>query len=285
MQNIKDLNTEQLFETANMHLYNNNYDDAKNLYLHILKKQPNHYMSYEKLADLELLQGNNDNAKKYLHKYLNINALNSEIWAKLGNCYFYDQQYIKAVKYYKKSLSIDSDAYWVYHNTGLALIKTNNKTSAEMARTCFKRALRLNRKYVPSLNELGLYYQNSYNNVKAKEYFLRAIKVSPNYKYPYFNLAKVYKECGQNERAKVFLLKAIKIDPDYAAALNYLGTICYEEGKYTAAMYNYTRAIEAQSTFKYAYYNISLIFEIEGKIKKAYQTLEKAKDCDPNYYL
>lgn len=285
MQNIKDLNTEQLFETANMHLYNNNYDDAKNIYLHILKKQPNHYMSYEKLADLELLQGNNDNARKYLHKYLNINALNSEIWAKLGNSYFYDQQYIKAVKYYKKSLSIDSDAYWVYHNTGLALIKSNNKNSAATARTCFKRALRLNRKYVPSLNELGLYYQNSYNNAKAKEYFLRAIKISPNYKYPYFNLAKVYKECGQNERAKVFLLKAIKIDPDYAAALNYLGTICYEEGKYTAAMYNYTRAIEAQPTFKYAYYNISLIFELEGKIKKAYQTLEKAKDCDPDYNL
>lgn len=285
MQNMEELNIDKLFEKAGIYADEEKYDEAINIYLHILKNQPRHYMSYEKLADLEILRGNNNEAKKYLRKYLSINALNPEILTKLGNIYFNCGEYFKAVKYYRKSLSVNSDAYWTFHNAGLALIKSNDKRSLSVARSCFKSALKINPKYVPSLNELGLYYQNNYNNPKAKEYFLRAIKVNPNYKYPYFNLAKVYKESGQNERAKVFLLKAIKIDPDYACALNYLGTICYEENKYTVAMYNYTRAIEAQPDFKYAYYNISLIFEIDGKIRKAYQVLEMAKKYDPNYYL
>lgn len=285
MQNTEDVNIDTLFETAGMCIYHGEYDNAEDIYLHILKAQPHHYMSYEKLAEIEIVRGNMDKARKYLRKYLNLNSLNSDVWAKLGNTYFNDAQYLKAVKYYRKSLSIDPDAYWIYHNAGLALIKSNDKRSFPTARNCFKSALRLNNKYVPSLNELGLYYQNSYNNVKAKEYFLRAIKVDPVYKYPYFNLAKIYKESGQNERAKIFLLKAIKVDPNYASALNYLGTIYYEENKYTLAMYNYTRAAEADPSFKYAYYNIGLIFENQGKVKKAYRVFEIAKKCDSDYYL
>lgn len=285
MQNIEDLNVDNLFETAGMCIYHGEYDSAENMYLRILKEQPHHYMSYEKLAEIEVVRGNTDKARKYLHKYLSLNSLNSDVWAKLGNTYFSDAQYLKAVKYYRKSLSINPDAYWIYHNAGLALIKSNDKRSFSTARNCFKSALRLNNKYVPSLNELGLYYQNAYNNIKAKEYFLRAIKVDPVYKYPYFNLAKIYKESGQNERAKIFLLKAIKVDPNYASALNYLGTIYYEENKYASAMYNYTRAAEADPSFKYAYYNIGLIFENQGKIKKAYRAFEVAKKYDPDYFL
>ncbi|MEE1290689.1 MAG: AAA family ATPase [Spirochaetota bacterium] len=285
MQNMEQLNIDELFEKAVAFVCDGKYEEATNIYLYILKKQPRHYMSCEKLADLEILQGNYDAARKYLRKYLHINSLNSEIWAKLGDTYFCQGGYLKAVKYYKKSLAINPDAYWVYHNAGLAFIKSNNKGYLMAARTCFRNALKLNRKYAPSLNELGLYYQNSYNNIRAKEYFLKAIKACADYKYPYFNLAKIYKESAQYERAKVFLLKAIKIDPDYAAALNYLGTIYYEENMYNAAMYYYVRATEAQPEFKYAYYNMSLIFEIDGKIKKAYQVLERAKACDSEYEL
>lgn len=285
MQNMEDLSIDDLFEAAGMCVYHEEYNKAEEIYLRILKEQPRHYMSYEKLAEIEIICGNTDKARKYLHKYLSLNSLNSDVWAKLGNTYFSDAQYLKAVKYYKKSLSINSDAYWIYHNAGLALIKSNDSRSFLTARNCFKSALRLNPKYVPSLNELGLYYQNSYNNIKAKDYFLRAIKVDPVYKYPYFNLAKIYKESGQNERAKIFLMKAIKVDPDYASALNYLGTIYYEENKYISAMYNYARAAEADSSFKYAYYNIGLIFEAQGKMKKAYRVFEIAKKCDPDYSL
>lgn len=285
MQNMEDLNVDELFESAGMCVYHGEYDSAEDIYLRILKLQPHHYISYEKLADIETARGNTDKARKYLHKYLGLNSQNPDIWAKLGNTYFSDAQYLKAVKYYKKSLSINSEAYWIYHNAGLALIKSNDSRSFATARNCFKSALRLNHKYVPSLNELGLYYQNSYNAVKAKEYFLRAIKVDPAYKYPYFNLAKIYKENGQNERAKIFLLKAIKLDPNYASALNYLGTIYYEENKYISAMYNYARTIEADPSFKYAYYNIGLIFENQGKMKKAHSVFEIAKKYDPDYSL
>lgn len=287
MQNTEDLNVDELFESAGMCVYHEEYDKAEDIYLRILKLQPHHYLSYEKLAEIETARGNTDKARKYLNKYLSLNSSNPEILAKLGNTYFSDAQYLKAVKYYKKSLSLNSEAYWIYHNIGLALVKSNDNRSFVMstARKCFKSALRLNNKYVPSLNELGLYYQNSYNIIKAKEYFLRAIRVDPSYKYPYFNLAKIYKESGQIERAEIFLMKAIKLDPNYASALNYLGTIYYEKNKFVSAMYNYARAIEADPSFKYAYYNIGLIFENQGKIKKAYQVFEMAKKCDPDYSL
>ena len=49
---------ETLFEKANDSFYNNDYDTALKLYLEIVEKDKKNYLSFQKIAQIELSRGN-----------------------------------------------------------------------------------------------------------------------------------------------------------------------------------------------------------------------------------
>ncbi|HBD94248.1 MAG: hypothetical protein A2015_02795 [Spirochaetes bacterium GWF1_31_7] len=277
---------ESLFEEANAHYYNKDIDNATKIYVDIVKKEPRHYPSYERLALIELAQNNTEKAIDYLKKYLKYNAQNPDIWNQLGNIYFDGKDYKNSIKCYKKTIWLDSSAFWAYYNVGLAISEEGtNPKNQDKAKDWFRKAARINPEYSPALNELGIYYQNKYDYQRAKEFFLRAIKYDSTYKYPYFNMAKIYKANNLNDKAKLYLNKAIKVDPDYTSAMNYLGIIYFEEEQYNAALHYYTKSLISNPSYKYSYYNIGLVFSSTGKYRKAYTVFNKALEIDSKYQL
>ncbi len=279
-------NIESLYEKANNYYYDNEYENASKLYNEIIKKDPNHYLSYEKLGKIEQARNNLQQAVLYFEKALNINSKNASGWNDLGNLYYDLVDYNNAIRCYKKAIEADENFYWSYYNIGLAMTRmytVENEKELKEAKEWFEKALKIKGDYYPSFNEIGLYYLDYKDFKKAEENFLKCINLNPNYKYPYYNLATIYKEKEDYDKAKEYLLKALKCDPSYISALNNLGILYYDKGDYQSALYYYTRAIEIDNKYKYSLYNIGLTFYQMEKYKKAYEMYLKALESDPQY--
>ncbi|MCG8570514.1 MAG: AAA family ATPase [Spirochaetes bacterium] len=276
-----------LFEKANNYFFKNDYDNAVDILKKIVQKNPRHFPSYEKLAQIEAARGNPKDSINYYKKYLRFNSDNSDVLNDMGNIYFDMKDYKNSIKCYQKTIKLEPDAYWAYYNIGLATLELDNSSdkAIEHAKNWFKKAIRINPEYYPALNELGLYFLRKVDYKRAKEYFNRSIKSNTQYKYPYFNLSKLYKETKQNDKAKLYLIKAIRADANYIPALNNLGIIHYEEENYYAALYYYTMSLKSNKNYKYAYYNMGLIFDALGKYRKALTAYTKALEIDPHYDL
>ncbi|HOV14947.1 MAG TPA: tetratricopeptide repeat protein, partial [Spirochaetota bacterium] len=59
---------ETLFEKANDSFYNNDYDTALKLFLEIVEKDKNNYLSYQKIAQIELSRNNLEKAIENFEK-------------------------------------------------------------------------------------------------------------------------------------------------------------------------------------------------------------------------
>lgn len=276
-----------LFEKANNYFFSNDYESAYKLLKEIVEKDPRHFQSYEKLAQIEIVRKRIHEAVDYYKKYLRYNKNNSDVLNELGNLYFEIKDYKNSMKCYKKAIRYDYDAYWSYYNIGLTELEMGHKSdkSIENAIKWFKKAIHINKEYYPALNEIGLYYLSKMDYRKAKEYFFRSLRYNANYKYPYFNLSKLYKENNQREKSKLYLVKALRVDAKYTSALNNLGILYYEEGDYQSALYYYSKAIKSDRDYKFAYYNMALVFIAQAMFQKAYIAIKKALDLDPDYVL
>lgn len=276
---------EKLFKQANDFFYKNDYDNAIEIYREILKKDPSHFQSHEKIAKIEESRGNLNKAAEHYRLSLEINPDISGSWNDLGNILYELKDFDFARAAYEKAINLNKEAYWAYYNIGLVIKEkyTDEPEKSKEAKDWFLKAVGINSNYHPALNELGVFYLDNFNDEKAEEYFNRAIKACKNYKYPYFNLSKIAKNRDQTKQAKEYLRKAISIDKNYLGAYNCMGILFYNENDYYTALYYYSKAHQIDPQYKYALYNAGLVFDSLGKYRKAYELHKKVIEIDPEY--
>lgn len=276
---------ETLFERANDYFYDNDYDAALKLFNEIVERDKKNYLSFQKIAQIELARGNLEKSIENYEKCLEIYSEDANIWNDCGNVYFDVPDFDNAIRCYKKAIEVDNDYYWAYYNIGLSIEekKQNDVDSRNEAKQWFEKAVKIKGNYHPALNEIGLYYLDNGNLELAEDYFKQSIEGYRDYKFPYYNLSKIYKEKGEIDKAKMFLKKAIKCDNNYVGAYNNLGILYYDEIDYDSAMYYYCKALEIDPFYKFSLYNVGLIFDAKGEYKKAVEMFEKAIASDPQY--
>ena len=75
----------------------------------------------------------------------------------------------------------------------------------------------------------------------------------------------------------------LKLDPDYSDAHVNIGTIYYNQGKFTQAERSYRLALEQDPYHAEAYFNLGNVMDELGKTREAVQCYEKALQLDPSY--
>ncbi|MBN2737678.1 MAG: AAA family ATPase [Spirochaetales bacterium] len=276
---------DRLFEEANNFFYKNDYSHAMELFEEILKIDSSNHQTLQKMAKIESTRGNWEQATKYLERSLDIIPNDANAWNELGNVYFDQNQYNRAIECYKKSIEIDSEYYWAYYNIGISLIRLfpDDHEKRHESRDWFKKSIALKPDYHPALNELGVYYMEQNDYSQAENYFIRCIEAYKSYKYPYYNLSTIYKDRGETEKAKELLYTVLSFSPDYLNALNSMGILYYRDNDYPTALYFYTLAIEKDAEFKYSLHNIGLVFDHMELYRKAYEVQKKVIKFHPDY--
>ena len=164
----------------------------------------------------------------------------------------------------------------IFGSANLAL-KQNKKAIKN-----FKKAITLNPNSPEVFYNLGLSFHNDGNFKSALLSYREAIKLKPNYAEAHCNLGMSFYELGDFEEALVCYQKAIEIDPKYAGAYYNLGNIYREKENWSLAIDNYNRAIDIKPDYAEAHCNLGKVLYAFGDKNSAFRSIERANVLDPD---
>lgn len=133
----------------------------------------------------------------------------------------------EAIKYFKKSLSLDAQYHLSYNGLGIAYLM---KGEFKQAIDFFQKTLQLNPALSEAHNYMGTAYQELGMLEKAEQEF-RTAASDANYKsreLPYYNLARLYFTQNRTKDALFYVQKSIEMNPRLVMAHNLEGVI-YEK--------------------------------------------------------
>jgi len=242
---MTEINIKQAFNLAIQYHQKNNLNEAKKIYLQILKINPNH-----------------------------VNAHNN-----LGAAYKQLGEIEKAKSCFEKVIQLNPNDVDGHNNLGLLLFELKE---IQKAKNFFEKTIQLNPNYVEAHNNLGTIFKELKEFQKAKDCYERAIQLNPNYAMALYNLGVIFKQFGLSQKAVGYFEKAIEINPNYAAAYNGLGIIFNELGNnIKKAKSCFEKAIEINHNYADIYWNLH---SLVSNIDEAIEILKKLIHIDNNHF-
>ena len=240
-----EINIKHAFNLAIQYHQKNNLNEAKKIYLQILKINPNH-----------------------------VNAHNN-----LGAAYKQLGEIEKAKSCFEKVIQLNPNDVDGHNNLGLLLFELKE---IEKAKSFFEKTIQLNPNYAEAHNNLGTIFNELKEFQKAKDCYERAIQLNPNYAMALYNLGTIFKQFGLSQKAVGYFEKAIEINPNYAAAYNSLGIIFTELGNnIKKAKSCFEKAIEINPNYVDIYWNLH---SLVSNIDEAIEILKKLIHIDNNHF-
>ncbi|HET9055217.1 MAG TPA: tetratricopeptide repeat protein [Chitinophagaceae bacterium] len=185
-------------------------------------------------------------AVENLMNYLNYEPDNAEVTYAIGRSYVDLERYDNAIRYYEKSISLDS--------------------SSPMR-----------------IYELGMIYYNISNYGKAVEYFELAGARGLRQDIDYFvNLGNVYVSSGKAEKGIELLKKALEKRASNPSILNDLAYAFYYNKNYQEAIDTWDQILQMDKTNARSLYMIGICYQKRGEKAKGQILCDKAIALDPS---
>ncbi len=192
------------------------FEEAKRYYILAQQEDQNYLLPYlylgvlydAHLGDAEQALASFDKARRYFAKQ-------PLVYHFLGDFYFHQKDFSKAIESYEQCLSLDPRYVNVYYNLGtvyqaLAQEKPlNKKIPLKKALAYYRLSLACNNRDFESLNHVG----------------------------------SVFYQLGKKDSAAVYYEKALAVNPDYPEANCNWGLVLNEEGKFPNAIAAYEKAL------------------------------------------
>ncbi len=202
--------------------------------------------------------------------------------------YLKNENYLQAIRYYKKLVAMKSNDERNYINAAKSLIITGHYNHA------IKQLLKMEN---VNLASCDMYYLLAYahflktQNVdknndfsSTREYIKKSLNMDSRNKDAYKLLGTIYEQNLEFERARKWYRKALFEDIDNS--YEFYGLIAntyFKEKRYPHAIKYYNRAIESNKNYISSYCNIAEIYTIEKDFDKAELYYQKAIDVAPEY--
>lgn len=161
----------------------------------------------------------------------------------LGLFYLNQSDVENAIRYFVRSLTLDTRYYLAWNALGLA--HSMRGRLDESARAYLK-CLEINPQFSEAYNNLGTVYQGLNQLDKAEEAFRKALAdlTYVNRELPYTNLARLYVLQGRLDEALENADKAVQIKPRLAMAHNIRGQILEKKNDLSGAVLAYEQAVK-----------------------------------------
>ncbi|MBU0483171.1 MAG: tetratricopeptide repeat protein [Proteobacteria bacterium] len=222
------------------------FDQAIELLLTVLKKDPEFVEARALLALIYYETGDNDKAMKLLHQ------------AKPGSAN-YEESVLFLARILQESKDFEGAAQLL-----------ENKIADKLTR---KKSF-----YVM----LATIYMEQKKPAQAEQVFLRAMDVFPQDAKLIFEYALFLEEKGDQKKAIEYMAKVLEINPRDPYALNYLGYVWAENGENLEQALEYIKAaIAIRSEDGFVRDSLGWVYFKLGKIEQAIVELQKAREMEP----
>ena len=210
---MTEINIKHAFNLAIQYHQKNNLNEAKKIYLQILKINPNHVNAHNNLGAAYKQLGEIEKAKSCFEKVIQLNPNDVDGHNNLGLLLFELKEIQKAKSFFEKTIQLNPNYVEAHNNLGTIF---NELKEFQKAKDCYERAIQLNPNYAMALYNLGVIFKQFGLSQKAVGYFEKAIEINPNYAAAYNGLGIIFEELGNNiKKAKSCFDKALKINPNY----------------------------------------------------------------------
>ncbi len=262
-------------EVAIKHHQNNDFDKAAELYINLLKKEPdNTNVLY--FYGLLLVQTSRFNeARNYLEKILqqkNESQILIDSLTLLGESYLIQNDINKAQSYFEKVLDLKNSDFLANFNLGNIYFTRKN---TDEAIKCYYMALREEVNQVEIYTKLVQIYTEKNNIDKIIYCYLKLIELEPKNAYHYFNAGNIYYQKNDAENAFKAYTNAIYLTPDFADAHLNLSTIYQKIFDFKNAEKHLLKALELKDNLLEIYLNLGNLYIDTGETSKAIEISEK----------
>ena len=128
----------------------------------------------------------------------------------MGDLYFDEEDYDKALTNYTKSIELDPQNHYVFNKLATCLWQ---KDFVEEAIISYRHAIDLNPEYDAAYNNLGAVYLDGKQMYhEAKDCFMTAIEKNPEYEMAYYNAGRAFEELGDKIEAAKYYQKALELN-------------------------------------------------------------------------
>ena len=167
----------------------------------------------------------------------------ARLHTELGAAYYEQRQLSVALEEYTEALKIDPKFPPAYNGLGLVYSSLNEDAKAE---SNFKQALGLDPGSSETHNNYGTFLCSRNRIDESIEQFMLAVK-NPVYQTPqlaYLNAAKCVLKKNDNKAAEKYLIKALEFQPNLRQAQYQLAAIHFERGQYVLAREELRQAMQ-----------------------------------------
>lgn len=205
--------------------------------------------------------------------------------------FFYNDEPLNALKYYKKVISMGKTSNKNYINLAISAIKIENyKLAVKYLNTLSKNSPDLPECYY--LLAYSSFYQldkdkiNEQNIKSITDYLQRSIELNERYKPAYSLLGNIYEQLNQYEHARTWYRKALFSDIENAEEFyGFIANTYFKEFRFDDAIKYYKKAIEKNKNYISAYCSIAEIYTLQKEYDKAEKMYEQVIKKDKEYIL
>ena len=266
------IKNERLLSKAKKLLKKGQFNEARDIYLNILKSFPKNLEAKKALLNIDQMPQNKpsqnqldevmeffsnsqfDRAQMAVQKLIEDFPNDALLFNISGACFNEMGQIDEAINDFEKALLIKSDYTEVHYNLGVAFQKN---LQIDKAIKHYEIAISLKHAYPTAHNNLGLIYLGQNQIESAVKSFEWAVAYSPEYAEGHNSLGAGLQELKKFEDAKQQFEKAISLNPNYAQAHHNLGILNEMIGLSDDAFNNYQKAITINPRFAEAHRNLS----------------------------
>lgn len=179
----------------------------------------------------------------------------------------------------------------VRFEAGIVLSQLQESQIPEKSRHALKEALA---EYVQAMEyagdfaasrmNLGNYYRNTGNEIKAEEEYKAAIKIDDLFYPAKVNLAMIYNQQGKNDKAELLFRDVIRTNPEVPDLYYSLGLLLAEQQKFAEAVEFLEIALEQMPDRIRIHYNLGLIYQYLDENRKAESILIKGLSVQPENF-
>ncbi|PPD52176.1 MAG: hypothetical protein CTY10_09690 [Methylotenera sp.] len=310
-----DQQIEQIYQAGLKAHQNNDFKNARELYLNVLAKHPTHVKSLYLLGVLCCQTQQFTEAINYLDKAILLSPEHAEAHSSRGNALNQLQQFEEALKCYVKATSINPEYAEAYHNQGITLVNLKRYSEAIAS---FDEAIRLDPNHAMAYFEKAniALTLNDYKHAIAN--FERCLAIAPafseasthlKYAQDAFALSKntnnadaITSDLGTqtlhsllahgeklehlnlNKLARAHYEEAVQRFPTAAKAHIKLGMMCKLENQAKEALACFDTAIALNENSALAYQKRGELFTRINRADDAILDYEKALSIDGNLY-
>jgi len=191
-----------------------------------------------KSAQLQINQGNFENAKNLFKKVISLNNNIPEVYNNLGSIFLNEKNFKESIKYLNQAIKLNPKLSIAYFNLGVIYQKLND---FKMAENNYLQSIFLNKDNLIALYNLGNLYSNNNYLDNAEKYFRKSIDLKPDMEQAYRNLFFIFDRSNQHTKLKDVLdLAKVNLPNNYIVDF-FQGIYDFEKKNFKAVIDNFEK--------------------------------------------